>query len=133
MDGALCVVDDTPRKLGQSTWCFSRVTWVGNAMPCPAGDGAWCGDARRHAIPSHPMHLCSVRSGATQVWCAITFLTEIRHRPVSIMLVQLTGSMPAAKRAARAGSAAAVATRRLGSAHQKLFDEAEARLEAMDL
>lgn len=66
-----------------------------------------------------------------QVWCALTLITEIRHRVVALRLLRLTGTVAPCRDAALAWHAALTAGRRLSAAQAKLAEEANGRLGAM--
>ena len=73
--------------------------------------------------------LCT--SPLAQVWCSLSFLTEIRHRVLLLRLLHLTGSVPSCQRAISCAHSAATAGRRLTQQQARLAEEAHAKLAAM--
>jgi hypothetical protein len=48
-----------------------------------------------------------------QVWCAATLITDIRHRVVSLRMLDITGTLRCCKKAAASFNAAVLAERHL--------------------
>lgn len=83
--------------------------------------------------PSAHSVYSTTEASPVQVWCAITFMTNIRQRPVAARLVQLSGNLGIAKRATKAACWAAVEGRALPSQHAKAFQDGQAKLELVEL
>ena len=69
----------------------------------------------------------------TQVWAALSLITEIRHRAVLVRLLHLGGTLASCQRAALAHSRAALARLPLTPQQRRSADDAEARLRALEL
>lgn len=67
-----------------------------------------------------------------QLWCSITFVTMIASRIVSIRAVKVSGSLEAAKAAAREAGEITISGKQLGDAHSKLHAAFLAKVDAMD-
>jgi hypothetical protein len=67
-----------------------------------------------------------------QIWCAITLVTEIRHRVVMARLLHLTGTVASAREVAIGCNAAALAPMQLKRTQLALVEQANERLEQMD-
>jgi hypothetical protein len=66
------------------------------------------------------------------VWCALTLLTEIRHRVVMLRMLHLTGAVASAREVAQRCAAAALAPMQLKRQHAALAEAAADRLAQMD-
>ncbi len=68
-----------------------------------------------------------------QVWCALSTITELRHRALLVHLLHLGGTLASCQRAALAHSRAALAQLRLTAQQARAAEAAEARIRALEL
>ena len=68
-----------------------------------------------------------------QVWCSLSTITEIRHRAVLVRLLHLGGTLASCQQAALAHSRAALAQLQLTTQQRRSAEDAEARLQALEL
>jgi len=69
---------------------------------------------------------------AVQVWCALTLITEIRHRVMMIRMLRVTGTLALCKESAAAANAAALQAMQPTKAQAALLEQAQDRLEQME-
>lgn len=69
----------------------------------------------------------------SQLWAAVTLVTEVRHRVLAIRMLHLTGTVAKCQEAAEAAHAAATEGRRLTPAQAKLSEEAAQRLARLEV
>ena len=68
-----------------------------------------------------------------QVWCALTFVTQVKNRPCAVRVLHSTGSVAKCVELTRACDVAALAPLRLGKAATAAAMAAEQRLAQVDL